>query len=227
MLDVWKTSAFSAIYQTQDGVKLLREEAPSDPENHYVGNLESFDDLNETAKSQVSKFYEKQGKLYDLQVELERAWSAYQANPTTFSCFWVIQNSFPVASSERVFYVRTDLSQTFSGNIAQQISLCAAFDRESGASIPLADLFLCAKDDIGKNLLHLAEKSITTPVKEEMEAAFQIEFISFSEDALCLEYPQGTLPSQEYAYRVSIKFTEDCKALLHPWAIPYHSPNHF
>lgn len=57
VLDVWKTSSFSAIYQTQDGVKLLREEAPSGPENHYVGNLESFDDLNETAKSQVSKFY--------------------------------------------------------------------------------------------------------------------------------------------------------------------------
>ena len=65
-LHIWKTSWFGTMYQTADGVELLREEVYIGPENHYAGNTESFDDLSETAKDEVREFYEKQGKLYDL-----------------------------------------------------------------------------------------------------------------------------------------------------------------
>ena len=226
VLDAWKSNLFGTTYQTKDGIELLREYAPSGPENHIVLGMESFDDLSEAAKSNVSEFYEKQGKLYDLQAELERAWIAYQADQTAFSSFIVQQDSCPAASSKRVFYFRTDLTRTISGNTVHKTTLCAAFDRKSGASIPLADLFT-SQEDIGKKLIDLAEKSGTGPaealLKAEMEAAFQLEYLTFSQDSLLIEFPQGTLPSQEYAYLVSVEFNEDCKALLHPWAIPNHS----
>ena len=122
----------------------------------------------------VAEFYEKQGKLYDLQAELERAWTAYRTAPETFSSFVVRQDSSPAASSERVFYFRTNLTRTVSGNIVQEATLCAAFDRETGINIPLDDLFVCQKEDIGKKLLDLAEKGGTGPadpaVKAEMQA---------------------------------------------------------
>lgn len=228
VLDAWKTGSFGTTYQTKDRVELLREDAPNGPENHYVVNMESFDDLSEAAKPRVVEFYENQGKLYDLQAELERAWAAYKADPTAFSSFWVSQDSSPAASSERVFYFRTNLTRTVSGNIGQETTLCAAFDRETGVNIPLHDLFVCPKEDIGKKLLDLAEKGGTGPsapaVKAEMEAAFRMEYLSFSQDDLWIEFPQGTLPSQEHAYLVSVEFNEDCKALLHPWAVPPQSP---
>lgn len=226
VLDMWKTDSFGAIYQTKDGVELLRENAPSGPENYYVVNMESFDDLSETAKSHVAEFYKKQGKLYDLQAELERAWTAYQEDPKAFSSFVVRQETSPTASNERVFYFRTILTQTISGNTVQDKNLDAVFDRETGDNIPFVDLFACPEEDIVKKLLDLAEKGGSGPadpmVKKEMEAAFRMEYLHFSQDSLWLEYPQGTLPSQEYTYLVSVVF-EECKTLLHPWAIPHHS----
>ena len=227
ILDAWKTGHFGTTYQTKDGIELLREDTPNGPENHYVGNMESFDDLSETAKPHVAEFYEKQGKLYDLQAELERAWVAYKADPNVFSSFIVSQETSPTASHEQVFYFGTNLTQTISGNRVQETTLCAAFDRETGANIPIANLFVCSEEDIIGKLLDLAEKDGSGPsdpmVKAEMEAAFQIEYLYFSQDSLWLEFPQGTLPSQEHTYMVSVAFNDECKALLQPWAIPYHN----
>lgn len=224
VLDAWKTSAFGTTYQTEDGVELLREDAPNGPENHYVVNLESFDDLSEEAKPRVRAFYQQQGKLYDLQEELERAWAAYQTDPAAFASFWVMQDSYPAASSERVFYFGTSLTRTLSGNIGQETTRCAAFDRENGDLIPLADLFLCPEKELGKTLLDLAEQCGGGPsdpaLKGEMERAFQMEYLSFHQDNLCLEFPQGSLPSQKNAYLVTVDFTEGCRAILHPWAVP-------
>lgn len=154
VLDAWKSDLLGTTYQTKDGVELLRENAPNGPENQIVLGMESFDDLSEAAKLNVSKFYKNQGKLYDLQAELERAWMAYRADPTAFSSFFIQQDTSPAASSERVFYFRTDLTQTVSGNTVQQTTLCAAFDRDSGTNIPLEDLFT-SPEDIGKKLLVL------------------------------------------------------------------------
>ncbi len=227
VLDVWKTGSFGLIYQTKDGVELLREEPPDGPENHSLGNMERFDDLSEVAKAHVVEFYENQGKLYDLQAELERAWTAYQTDPKAFSSFLVRQVSILATSSEQVLYFITDLTQTVIGNVGQQTTLCAAFDRETGANIPLADLFVCPEEDLGKKLLDLAEKDGSGPadpmLKAEMEAAFRMEYLNFSPDSLWVEFPQGTLPSQEYPYFVSVAFNDECKALLHPWAVPRHS----
>ena len=227
VLDAWKTGRFSTVYQTGDGVKLLREDAPNGPENHYVGDMASFDDLSEAAKPHVTEFYAGQGKLYDLQAELERAWAAYQADPEAFSSFVVRQDSSPTAANEQIFYFRTDLARTVSGNTLQETTLCAAFDRNTGVSIPLTDLFICPEEDIVRHLLSLAEQEGTGPadplVQAEMEAAFRIEYLCFAQDNLWLQFPQGTLPSQENTYLVSVAFNEDCQALLHPWAVPNHS----
>ncbi len=278
VLDAWKTDLFGTTYQTRDGTELLREDAPSGPEHHHVGGIEkSFDDLSEAAKPRVAEFYEKQGRLYDLQAQLERAWAAYQEDPDGFSSFFVSQDSWPAAFSEQIFYFRTDLNQTVSGNTVQQTTLCAAFDRETGANIPLADLFLCPEEEIGfyfrtdlnqtvsgntvqqttlcaafdretganipladlflcpeeeigKRLLDLAEADGTGPadpaVKADMEAAFRLEFLTFSQDSLELTFPPGSLSGQEHTHLVSAAFTGDCRALLQPWAVPVPSPSH-
>ena len=224
ILDAWKEGPSDLTYQTRDGVTLLRENGPNGPENYYIAGLESFDDLSEAAKPKVAGYYEQQGALYDIQAELERAWTVYQGDAETFSPFVVRQDTSPSASGEQIFYFRTDLTTTIRGNTVEETTLCAAFDRETGDDIPLEDLFTCPKEDIGRILLDLAEKDgtgLSAPsLKAEMEAAFQLEYLYFSQDHLMLQFPQGTLPSQEHTHLVSVKFNDDCKQILHPWAVP-------
>jgi hypothetical protein len=53
-----------------------------------------------------------------------------------------------------------------------------------------------------------------------MEEAFRLEYLTISQDGLTISFPQGSLPSQEYNYVVTVKYSDECKSLLHPWAIP-------
>lgn len=223
-LDAWKTSMFSTTYQLKDGTELLREDAPSGPENHYVVGLESFDDLSEAAKSAVRQYYENQGALYDLPSELEGAWAEYQEDPEGFSTHYVSQDTSPAASSERLMYFNTNVTLPVSGNICEDYSLCAAFDRETGESIPLADLFTCPENKIAQNLLELAEKDGSIPnepeAKREMLTAFRMEYLCFWSDYIMLTFPAGTLPSQEYTYLVSVDYDASLSDILQPWAVP-------
>ena len=223
-LDAWKTSMFGTTYRLRDGTELLREDAPSGPENHYVVGLESFDDLSEAAKSAVRQYYENQGALYDLPSELERAWEEYQEDPEGFSTHYVSQDTSPAGSSQRLMYFNTNVTLPVSGDICQNYSLCAAFDRETGESIPLTDLFTCPEAKIAQNLLDLAEKDGSGPsepeVQCEMLAAFRTEYLSFWSDYVMLTFPAGTLPSQEYIYLVTVDYDAGLSDILQPWAIP-------
>lgn len=222
-LDAWKTSLFGTTYRLKDGTELLREDAPSGPEDHYVGGLESFDDLSETAKSAVRQYYEEQGALYDLQAELERAYAAYQADPEHFSSYWVSQDTSPSASNGQIMYFQTNLFLTLAGNTGEECAVCAAFDRKTGAYIPTANLFTCPEADIGKKLLDLVAANGSGPdeptLKRETLAAFQLEYVTISSHGLDMTFPQGTLPSQEYPYIVVVD-RNDLPAVLHSWAIP-------
>ena len=227
VLDMWKTNSFGVTYQTKEGVALLREYPPDGPENHIAGNNEHFGDLSEAAKPLVSAFYADRGKLYDLQAELERAWAAYQDDPEEFSPFIVEQRSYPAASGKQIFYFGTSLKLTVSGNVAEEITICDAFDRNTGAFIPLADLFVCPQEDITRNLLDLAEANGSGPadpaLKAEMATAFQMEYLNFYPESLGIQFPLGSLPSQEYGWFVSVPFNDGCKALLHPRALPHNA----
>lgn len=222
-LDAWKGRGRRTCYQLKDGTELLWEDAPSGPENHYAGSLESFDDLSESAKPAVRQYYEEQGTLYDLPYELERAYAECLADPESFSSHWVSQNVFPAGSNSRVMYFTTDLILPISGNTIEEKHLLAAFDRETGAYIPTASLFSCPEPEIGKRLLDLAEKDgwpDTPALKREMLAAFRLEYVTISSHGLYISYPQGTLPSQEYGYGLSVDYDDGLRAILHPWAVP-------
>ena len=222
-LDAWKDGFGHTRYQLKDGTELLREDAPSGPENHYVGNLESFDDLSEAAKPAVRQYYEEQGPLYDLQLELERAYAEYLADPENFSSHWVSQDVSPAGSSSRVMYFQTNLILPISGNTIEETNLLAAFDRETGDYIPTAALFSCPEPEIGERLLDLAEKDgwpDTPALKREMLAAFRLEYVTISSHGLGITFPRGTLPSQEYASGLGIDYNDGLRAILHPWAVP-------
>ena len=225
VLDVWKESQLGATYQTQDGIALLREDAPSGPDNNYIEGLESFDDLSEEAKLAVAEFFESQGKLYDLQVELERAWAAYQEDPKGFYTFTVQQRSYRCATSNWLCYFETNLIKTVSGTNVQETVFCDAFHRVYGNHVPAASLFACPEQDIGRKLLDIAGKEGAIPadpsLRAEMEAAFRPEYVTVYPDALWIHFHEGSLPSQPYKYLIVIPYNEECKYLMADWAVPY------
>lgn len=228
LLDAWEGGFFSTRYQLKNGAELLRENAPFGPENVYVGGLESYDSLSPAAQAAVTKFYTDQGKLYDLDDMLERAYAEYQEDPESFCPYYVSQDTYSAASSQRVMYVSTNLTvgvshtpgSTGSYVQTQDLSVQTAFDRETGEVIPTADLFTCPEDQLGEKLLNAVDWLERDPVKQEMIAAFRLDYLEISQGGFYLRFPSGALPSQELRYYVSVDLTDDCKTLLQPWAVP-------
>lgn len=228
LLNTWEGRFFGTRYRLKNGAELLRENAPSGPENVYVGGLESYDSLSPAAQAAVTKFYTDQGKLYDLDDMLEQAYAEYQEDPESFCAYYVSQQTFPTASSRQVMYFTTALTVGVSltpGSAtgyaqAQDLSVQTAFDRETGEVIPTADLFTCPEDQLGEKLLNAVDWLEKNPVKQEMIAAFRLDYLEISQGGFYLRFPPGSLPSQEQAYYVSVDLTDDCKTLLQPWAVP-------
>lgn len=227
-LDAWEGRFDGTRYQLKNGAELLREDRLSGPENVYVGGLESYDSFSPAAQTAVTKFYADQGKLYDLDDMLEQAYAAYQEDPESFCAYYVSQQTFPTASSRQVMYFTTALTVGVSltpgsatGYVqAQDLSVQTAFDRETGEVIPTAGLFTCPEDQLGEKLLNAVDWLERDPVKQEMIAAFRLDYLEISQGGFYLRFPSGSLPSQELRYYVSVDLTDDCKALLQPWAVP-------
>ena len=53
----------------------------------------------------------------------------------------------------------------------------------------------------------------------EQLAALKPEYATFGDSALEVNFPQGTLPSQEYSLGIAVDYTQ-LGDLLHPWAVP-------
>ena len=227
LLDTWEERFDDTRYQLKNGAELLWEDRHPGPENGYMGSL-GFDSLSPAAQAAVTKFYADQGKLYDLDDMLERAYAEYQEDPENFCPYYVSQDTYSAASSQRVMYVSTNLTvgvshtpgSTGSYVQTQDLSVQTAFDRETGEVIPTADLFTCPEDQLGEKLLNAVDWLERDPVKQEMIAAFRLDYLEISQGGFYLRFPSGSLPSQELRYYVSVDLTDDCKALLQPWAVP-------
>ena len=57
-------------------------------------------------------------------------------------------------------------------------------------------------------------------LRREMEAALEPEWISLLSEGLSVDFPLGSLPSQETAYGWFEEYEKAPGAVLQPWAIP-------
>lgn len=225
-VNVWKGSDFLS-YQLSDGTEVLRVQNPTGPDNVYVGGIESFDDLSETVKSKILTYYETKGLLYDVNRELERAYTDYQhiESRDKFSSYWLSQDISLIASNEKVLYFMTSVylpTSEKSGQEVQEIQLGDAFDRETGQHIDNIELFSCSEEEVGQKLLDIAQ-IVNSTLREEMESAFDPKYIVLFPDNLEVSFPAGTLSSQEYCYILGLDYDETLCQILNDWAVPEHS----
>lgn len=219
-VDVLKDSS-SISYLLSDGTELLRVENPSGPDNVIVGGTDSFDDLSEAAQTNILTYYSKQGLLYDVNKVLEQAYADYQntENKEEFTSYMLSQEITPSASNERILYFITSVYLPIDSQNGQEIRLGAAFDRETGSHINNWELFSCSEEEAKQTLLDIAQIK-NSPLREEMEASFSPEYLTFFMDNLEISFPAGTLPSQENCYILGLDYDKELCQILNDWAIP-------
>lgn len=210
-------------YVLEDGTELLRERRPFGPGNVSNG-MENVEDLPETARAAVLAYYEEQGELYGLTVELERAYAAWLAleDKETFRTWWVEQETMPTASNERLMYFQTAVTLPVNGNdgVVTTWEYSAAFDRETGAYIDARELFSCGEAEAKAAVLEAFGVDEYYPDQAEaMRANFEWEHLMFSDSDLCYYYPAGTLPGEEHGYQLHTEY-DQLAGVLHDWAVP-------
>ncbi len=216
-------SSTNRTYLLPDGAELLLVRGPSGPEHHYVGGLESFDDLSEPAKEEVLAFYEARGALFDEGAELEKAYSDWKAKREDFRCHMVEQDVSPSASSRRVMYFGTHVTLPLDHGdscTSYTLSLGDAFDRETGEHLELWDLFCCSEAEARRAIIDAAlDWSENDELRAEVESAFFPERVIVGNDGLSMDYEPGSMPSQEHGYFFSADLSK-LKDLMYDWAVP-------
>ena len=216
-VEIWDTASFGTNYILPDGTELLRENRPSGPQNVHVGGVEGFDQLSAPAREAVAAYYAEQGLLYDVEEVLERAYADYR-DDGDFSAYLVEQSVSPSASNERLMYFTTTVFCSIDSGTAEETSLPAVFDRETGEKLDIWSLFAVPEAEARAALLDKMADGSDVP-RTELEAAFRPEYIRFYSSGLDVTFPRGTLPSQEYTTGGSFDYAE-LDGLLQPWAIP-------
>lgn len=209
-------------YRLADGTELLRVNGSFGPNDVYVGGVESFDNLNETAQERVLDYYEQRGLLYDEQEALENVYALYRELGADFRSGLVEQAVAPTASSDRVIYFLTSVTLPTgqgNGNIVQEIRLCDAFDRETGARIDTWELFTAPQEEVKEALLD--ECGITDPVlRAEMKSVSWDGHVEFFPDGLSVVFEPGSLPSEVNSSGFGIDYTPAILELIQQWAVP-------
>ena len=216
-VEVWINGGDNS-YRLSDGTELLREIKPSGPQNVYVGGVESFDQLSAPAQEAVAAYYAEQGLLYDVEEVLERAYADYRDGGEDFSAYLVEQSVSPSASNERLMYFTTTVFCSIDSGTAEETSLPAVFDRETGEKLDIWSLFAVPEEEARAALVDKMAEGGYIP-RAELEAALRPEYITFRTGGLNLTFPRGTLPSQEHSAGWGLDYQE-LDGLLQPWAIP-------
>ena len=211
---------FQWTYRLPDGTELLRARAPfDDPVNACVNGDEVFGTLSDKARKKILAYYAEQKPLYDEREELEKCYAEWKKLGENYSVGYIQQNVLLKAYNEKVLYFETLAALPGGGNA--DISLGAAFDRESGEKLDFWQVFAVPEEEVCRRL---AEWVYDESLWAEMAEVLKPEWIVVSEEGLTVQFPAGTLPKYwDQAYRIWVGPEKVMEAeLLQPWAIPYN-----
>ena len=214
---------FRWIYRLPDGTELLRVEAPiGDPASACVNGDEAFGTLSDKARKKILAYYAEQKPLYDEREELEKCYAEWRELGEEFSPGYIQQNVWLKAYNEKVLYFETLAALPGGGN--PDISLGAAFDRESGEKLDFRQVFAVPEEEICRRLPELVGWIDDESIRVEMAKVLKPEWIVVSEEGLTVQFPAGSLSSfEDQAYLICMEPQKVMEAeLLQPWAIPYN-----
>lgn len=225
-VDKWEQEEFRfwQLYKLpDDGIELLREDAPAGPKDVVVGGQAVFSSLSEGAQENIQTYYEQRGLLYDIPTELEKAYAAYQRcqeSGKEFSSFQADQEIYPCGANDTVCYYATSVTTSYDVQLANELRLCEAFRRDTGEKIEAMDLFTVSQEEAARWFAdYYGQYDKDDLLNEEMREAFRPEYVIFRSSGLEVMFPAGTLPSQESATGMYLAY-EEAEDILQEWAVP-------
>ena len=217
-VEIWADARGDRGYRLSDGTELLRESPPeTDFSGYYVAGDTSLQDLPPALLTGIERYYRERGPLYDIQKEVERAYGAYAQAPEEFQKYMAEQDVSWSAVAPGVYYFCTTLSLSVEPRIMTESQVTDAFDRETGAHIPIEELFSVSRVEAAKTIV--AGTQAGPGDVRAMEENFQWTYLCFEENRLDVWYPAGTLPGEEYRSGWGVDYS-DLGDILHPWAVP-------
>ncbi|AMJ41675.1 hypothetical protein [Anaerotignum propionicum] len=224
-VNLWRMERIGRdVYKLSDGTILLMVAEPSVPVEENQEGIKNSSSLylSEKVQKAVSTFYQKQGLLYDIQGELEKAYTYYlscKKTGKTFDHFFISQDSFFSCTSNNIVCFDTSVTLVRENREAQDILLSAIFDKSTGEQLSIWDLFVYSQSESKKRLLN-ALKIDDKVLLTEMEKTFKDEYIFLSPNGLVISFPEGALPSENASLSVKIEYI-DLQGILQSWAIPH------
>ena len=216
-------SGFQWTYRLPDGTELLRARAPfDDPVNACVNGDEAFGTLSDKARKKILAYFAEQKPLYDEWEELEKCYAEWKKLGEDYSVGYIQQNVWLTAYNGQVLYFKTLAALPGGGNA--DVSLGAAFDRESGEKLDFRRVFAVSEEEVCRRLPELAGWIDGENLRAEMAEVLKPEWIVFSEEGLTVQFPAGSLPSfEDQAYLICVEPQKVIEAeFLQPRAIPYN-----
>ena len=215
-----KRGIFGTVYCLENGTELLTVRNTVGPDDVVTGGMESLDTLSQEAQKNIKTYYDEQGVLYDVFATLEDAYDAYCISKDEFSTFMLSQEMVPTASNDEVIYFLTVVTMPYRGtNSHTELRIGAAFDKDTGEEIPLADLFMRESDELIERFIEICmvdDDALTA----EMKSNFKLEYVVFFPDNLEITFPVEALPEYGVSHGMGFDYNEEVCALLQPWAVP-------
>ena len=208
---LWQRPYFGQkVYRLSDGTDLLTVDAPNTVDNVAVMGMEGYEGLSEAAEQKVLDYFTELGILFDEEGELRRSYKDYclaQKENRAFHTHMLAQDSSPYGENDSYLcYITTvqypqDLR--FDRTVLED-RYSVIFDKETGEVVSPWALFRVPEKQARQFVLDQIMRYYRGD-RADADRVLEDSRIFWSDRGLSIDFPQGALPGEQYAWGMTIE----------------------
>lgn len=223
---LWQRPYFGQkVYRLPDGTDLLTVDAPNTVDNVAVMGMEGYDALSEAAGQKVLDYFTALGILFDEEGELRRAYEDYclaKDEDRDFHPHMLAQDSSPYGENDSYLCYITSVQYPqdlrFDRTVLED-RYSVIFDKQTGETVSPWALFRVSEKQARQFVLDQIMRYYRGD-PADADRALTEEYIFWSDRGLSIDFPQGALPGEEYAWGMTIE-PEELKEVLTEKALDF------
>ena len=220
VVDHWQTKVWGhAIYQTAEGIELLRIPERVDIANVHAGGFDDFAAMDENVQAAIRAFYDENLPELDIPGMLENAWADYHASDREedFSAHYASQYIYPCAANDAFTAFCVESMIPIEGTNVQIEYFDIIFDRRTGEVIDVWEMFSISREAAEEVMAR--KLALNNSQYPEIKAALEEDAkIRVQQGGFEFMFPLGTLSWTEYDHYMYLDCTE-LEDILQNWAV--------